>query len=108
MKLKAFSIYDSKAEAYHAPFFLNTVGLAIRTFEELANDLKTSIGKYPHDYTLFHIGDFNDQSGTLTAYSANVPIGGALEYVHRDPAQPWLDLTPTDGSRDPTKPDSQQ
>lgn len=106
-KLKAFSIYDVKAEVYSPPFFLMTNGLAVRQFEQLANDLQTTIGQHPADFTLFEIGHFDDASGTLVNLQANNPLGAGIDFVHRDPADQWL-KPETNGSQDPTNPDLPQ
>lgn len=90
MLLKAFSIYDVKAENYNPPFFVHTVGIAIRHFQELANDEQTMICKYPEDYTLYDIGTFDDSCGILKPHANTVPIGKALEFKHQDQAEKWL------------------
>lgn len=90
MMLKVFSIYDIKAETYSPPFFLQTVGLAIRTFTDVANDRESRVHKYPEDFTLFEIGTFNDTSGTIIPREANLPLGGALEFINKGPEiTPW-------------------
>jgi len=63
MQLKIFTIRDSKGEMYNTPFFRRTIGDAERTFHELVNDDKTSVSKYPDDFDLYLIGDFDDQTG---------------------------------------------
>lgn len=62
---KAFSIKDSKAEVYNPPFFKPTHGEAERTFRELANDEKTNVNKYPEDFSLWYVGNYNEQTGIL-------------------------------------------
>lgn len=66
MILKAFSVYDSKAQAYFAPFFFPHLGQAIRAFMELANDQSTQVGRHPADFHLIELGEFDDATGTLT------------------------------------------
>lgn len=65
MKTNAYSIRDVKADVFHAPFFLPTDGAATRAFSDVANDLTTQIGRHPADFTLFHIGSFDDATGYL-------------------------------------------
>lgn len=65
MKLNAYSIYDNKSLRYHAPFFMNTDGEAVRALTDLANDPNTTIGKHPGDYVLYYIGTYDDNSGQL-------------------------------------------
>lgn len=84
MKLNVFTCYDSKAEAYLQPFLMPSKGEAIRAFTATANDDKSNIGKYPADFTLFHIGEYDDQTGTLTNYEIKNNLGCAIEYKKND------------------------
>ena len=70
--LKAFCIHDVKAEAYNQPFFAPAKGAAIRDFTDLVNDGKSMVSKYPHDYTLFEIGNFDSSTG-IYAYPCWLP-----------------------------------
>jgi len=60
-----FSIRDTKAEVYHPPFFKGTHGEAERAFMELARDEKSQIAKYPEDFDLFYVGDYDDETGKI-------------------------------------------
>lgn len=62
----AYSIYDNKALVYGLPFFAPTDGSAIRSFQELANDAQTTVGRHPADFSLFHVGLYDDQKASLT------------------------------------------
>lgn len=64
-KLLAFTVYDSKAEAFLRPYFAETKGLAMRAFRDAVNDPSHEMHKHAEDYTLFHIGFFNQQDGSL-------------------------------------------
>jgi len=82
MKVKVFAIHDSKVNVYMAPpFFSPTSGSALRHFIDLAQDEKTSIAKHPEDYTLFEIGEYDDQNGQLTSLPTPQSRGVAIEYV---------------------------
>ncbi len=67
MQFHIFSVFDEKAEAFLPPFFLPTVGMAVRSFSECVNDREHMFGKHPSDYTLFELGSFDDSSGCITA-----------------------------------------
>jgi len=67
MKVKMFAIWDDKAKAYLNPFCFPQTGQAIRVFTGAVNDKNTEFFKHAEDYTLFHIGDFDDATGQLTA-----------------------------------------
>lgn len=65
MRLRAYTIYDSKSFQHHAPFYAPTDGAAIRLVTDLANDLGTIIGRHPSDHVLYYVGDWDDEKGTF-------------------------------------------
>lgn len=65
MKLRIYSIYDSKAEAYMNPFFMRNDGEALRGFMDGIENSDTPFHKWPQDYTLFHVGHWDDESGLI-------------------------------------------
>lgn len=66
MQLKIYSIRDTKAEVFHPPFFQKSHGEAERSFSELLRDEKSLIYKYPEDYDLYYLGNYDDQTGKIT------------------------------------------
>lgn len=64
MKHQIFTVYDSKAEVYTLPFFLSNQQMAQRTFKNWINDPQHTFGRNPEDYTLFHIGEYDDDNAT--------------------------------------------
>lgn len=66
MILKVFSIRDAKSEVYNTPFFQKTHGEAERSFRTAANDDKTQINKYPEDFDLYYLGEYDDNTGQVT------------------------------------------
>lgn len=71
MKQQVFSIQDNKTAFYHLPFFSPTHASGVRSFLQLAQDSNSLVSKYPGDFSLFHIGEFDDESGQL---SASMPV----------------------------------
>lgn len=69
MQSNAYCVYDNKALVYGTPFFAPTDGAAVRLFQELANDLNTTVGRHPNDFSLFAVGSFDDQHAVLTGLS---------------------------------------
>lgn len=65
MIIRLYGIYDEKALAFRTPFFMPTLGMAVRAFENLKEDKKTEIGLNPEDYTLWFLGAFDDQTGAF-------------------------------------------
>ena len=88
MKTKLYSVYDSKAEAFNEPFYANKDGLAIRIFTDHVNRDETIWGKYPHDFTLFQIGEFDSEKGSLTPLDTPRNLGMAIEFM--DTQEPLL------------------
>jgi len=86
MILKVFSIYDSKAEAFSNPECIPSKGEAIRGFAAAANNPQTQIGKYPADFTLFEIGEYDTDTGTVTMSQHKQNWGTAIE--HKSPVEP--------------------
>lgn len=78
--MKVLTVYDSKAEAYLPPFYMRTTAEAIRAFEATCNDTESNMSRYPEDYTLFEIGDWDDDKGNITMYETKKSLGLAIEY----------------------------
>ena len=63
---KIYAIFDSKAEAYSLPFYYQHEGQALRTVIDWLNDPNTPYAKHPEDYTLFDLGTYDENTGTIT------------------------------------------
>lgn len=79
MILQMFTVFDSKAGAYLPPFYNNSNGSAMRNFSDTVNEPGSLLYKHPEDFTLFHIGSFNDADGicTLVTHSS---LGKAIDF----------------------------
>lgn len=91
--LKAYAIWDTKAEAFLPPWFLPTQKMAVRAFADAINDPGSQFGKHPADYTLFHVGDFDTVTGLFTVPPKGIEVlhvGITLVRQDKDPAQPSL------------------
>lgn len=76
-----FTVYDSKAEAYLPPFFMAARGAALRSFQDTCNDTTHAFNQHPEDYTLFHLGQYDDQHATFDITEAKTSLGLASEFV---------------------------
>jgi len=81
MQMKIYTIYDSKAEAYLQPFFMQSNGAAIRAFTDLANDPQHVFGKHPEDYTLFDIGVYDESTAAIVSNATPISLGVAINYL---------------------------
>ncbi len=83
MKLKVFSVYDIKAEAYMPPFMMHTLGQAERAFQDLVNDSESSIYKHPEDYRLFMISEFDDSTAKYEHFDHPQHVCDAINLINK-------------------------
>ena len=78
-----FTVYDSKSGAYMRPFYARSKGEAIRSFTtEVNSGSDTSlVAQYPADFTLFHLGSFDDEKASFDLLPTPVSLGVALEFA---------------------------
>jgi hypothetical protein len=65
MILNVYSVFDSIAGNYNTPFFLGNDALARRTGYDLVHDEKSIVHSHPSDFSIYHIGAFDTDSGEL-------------------------------------------
>lgn len=65
MKMVMCSIRDQKAEAWLNPMFFLARAQAVRSFQDAVNGREGDIAKHPEDYTLFHLGYFDQLTGEV-------------------------------------------
>lgn len=66
MKLQMYSVRDAKASVFHPPYFNRSHGEAERNFDQLVNDPKSVQCQYPEDWDLYHLGEYDDESGQMS------------------------------------------
>lgn len=74
IKTKVFSVFDSKTSLFGRPFTEQKEESAIRGFSDAVNDdsnPNNMWNKHPEDFSLFLIGEFNDETGAL---SPSLPV----------------------------------
>lgn len=81
MKLKIYSIRDSKAEIFNTPFYQKTHGEAERNFRSLVNDDKSQVHKYPEDYALWYLGEYDDNTGAFQTLDQPQHILNAVQVL---------------------------
>lgn len=80
MILQIFAVYDSKAKAFAHPFFSPNKEMAVRYFANGANDPTLQLCKNAEDFTLFHLGEWADDTGAFVLNSAPSPLGLASNF----------------------------
>lgn len=75
---KVFSVYDEKSEAYLPPFYLDTVGQAIRAITDCCNDSNHQFYRHTSDYTLFLLAEYDDRTGSYKLEKKS--LGSLVEF----------------------------
>lgn len=76
---KLYVVYDSKSETYTNPTVNPARGQAIRSFSDAVNGGQGVIADHPADFTLFEIGEYDNQTGTVVIYDAKVTVANGLD-----------------------------
>lgn len=69
-------VRDSKSEVFGRPFFVQSVGVAIRSFEDEVNreHEENQMHRHPEDFTLYHLGKYNDSTGEFISMIPKVLV----------------------------------
>ena len=66
MTTEMYTIFDSEAQIYQLPFYEINDGTAIRKLQQFATKSPEDVMvRYPEQFTLFHIGTYDDSTGSL-------------------------------------------
>lgn len=83
-----FNLYDTKADAYLDPFFMDSPAEAIRGLIELfLQDPNHKLCKYSEDFNLFELGKYDPLSGNLILNNAPICHGNLLSFKVRSEKQ---------------------
>lgn len=82
MKTKAFAVYDSKVKNYTKPLYHRNAAEAIRGFEQECNNPESQLNKFASDFTLFEIGEYDDETSILTPLPSPLSLGNALQFIN--------------------------
>ncbi|AXH74342.1 MAG: nonstructural protein [Microviridae sp.] len=66
MKLLVFAVFDKAVKAYTKPFYVRSRGEALRSFVDACNDEKMEFARHAGDYSLYYVGEFDDNAGTFS------------------------------------------
>jgi len=73
--MKLFAILDLKANFYLNPFPESSSINALRGFELAVNEGKSTVSKFPDDFCLMELGDFDTLTGAITPYTSPLNLG---------------------------------
>lgn len=83
MQLEMFSILDVKAGSFAQPFFAVNIAVACRNVESFIGQGNSTVASFPGDFALYHLGTFDDASGTIVPLSPVVCIAQCSQLVKR-------------------------
>lgn len=83
MKQQIFAVFDSKIGNFAQPFFMATVPAAKRAFMAVCSEAGSMLYKHPEDYSLFHLGEFDDETGHVLSL-VPVNLGLASSYIRQE------------------------
>lgn len=65
MKRNIYVIFDHKGQYYNVPFYLHNDAMAVRVLTDLVNEEGSEINKHPEDFSVFHIGEYENNHAEL-------------------------------------------
>jgi hypothetical protein len=84
MIIQVFSINDKKSATYSTPQFYENSVHAMRSLQVLANDKNTTVGIFPDDFELYHIGEYDTQSGRVKMFEKYTFVTSAKSLVREE------------------------
>ena len=75
--MKIFAMYDTKANFYLQPFPETSTIAALRGFEVAVNEGKSTFNRFPDDFCLHELADFDQQTGVITVHAVPQNLGSA-------------------------------
>lgn len=63
--MQIFAIYDKKAQYHEKPFFCRNKAEALRAVESGVNSSDSFMHKYPADFSVWLLGEFDEKTGTI-------------------------------------------
>lgn len=85
MIVQVFAVRDQKADAFHQPFCAQSVGIALRSFTDEVNrgEKGNVMNEHPEDFSLYHLGSYDDQFARYKLFDNPVQILVASDAVVR-------------------------
>lgn len=81
---KVFAVKDVKSGLFNAPFYLFSRGEAIRSFIDATSNAETMLAKWPEDFGLYELGEWNDETAKFTTYDQPYFCGAASDFMKKE------------------------
>lgn len=79
---KIYSVFDEKAQVFNTPFTCGNQAVAVRSFTDICLNGANMVSKYPEDFKLYHVGNFDVVKGTITALDVPEFVVSAMQVVN--------------------------
>jgi len=83
MKSKLFCIRDQKIGIFQEPFPCPTDKAALRSLEAAVQQGQGDLGKFPGDFDLYEIGNYDPETGTVEAYKQPKHLTSCLAFENQ-------------------------
>lgn len=83
--MKLYSVYDKKAMFFDSPFCVENDVQAARSFDQAVNDPRSTLCKYPADFALYYLGEYDSSSGAVMCSDVPRLRHEAMEFVRQAP-----------------------
>ncbi|AXH75891.1 MAG: nonstructural protein [Microviridae sp.] len=83
----AVCVRDEALQAFNRPFFVNSVGFAMRSFEDEVNRKSPDnpMSSHAKDFSLWHVGSFDEDTAKLVSLDVPVRLCDALSVLKPNP-----------------------
>lgn len=85
--MKLFCVLDTKANFFMQPFPETSTIAALRGFDVAVNEGKSTFSKFPDDFCLMELAEFDQQTGELIPYTSPQNLGSARTVLKQPTAQ---------------------
>jgi len=82
---KVFAILDVKANYFLKPFCEDSSVQALRGFEVASNESGSTFNRFPDDFALCELGEFDDSCGLLIPHGNPLNLGSARTVIRSSP-----------------------
>lgn len=86
--MKLVVVKDVKTPCYLQPYAVKSIQDALRSWEILCNEGESMISRYPNDFRLMHIADFDTEHGELHILERPQDLGSAADFKRSIPQTP--------------------
>lgn len=76
---KVLAVFDKKTALYDPAGMCRTYGEATRDWDIIRKNPETKIAKFPADFDLYHIADYDEETGKYTNLNPPTQLASGVE-----------------------------